>query len=108
MMGMGGKKKLSLKQMERLQTRRDSRSKKEDTAARPPERSSLGILPPDSRNEKIINAIKKMNVLTPYTIATRFNLQISTAKGFLRELEKNGQIKLILGNHSIKIYKTLN
>jgi small subunit ribosomal protein S25e len=107
-MKMGGKKKLSLKQMDRMQIKKDAeekeKKKKEKTAAPPKERRS-SIIAPDLKNEKIVGELKKMNVLTPYAVASRFNIRISAAKDFLEELEENGIIQLVSGNHDIKIYK---
>ena len=60
---------------------------------------------PDAKNDKIVAEIKKMNVLTPYAVATKYNIRISTAKGFLEQLEANGAVQLVSGSHNIKIYK---
>ena len=57
---MGGKKKLGIKQMERMQTKKDEEEK---------EKKTIGVIPPDAKNEKIVSEIKKMNVLTPYAVA---------------------------------------
>jgi small subunit ribosomal protein S25e len=104
---MGGKKKLSLKQIERMQTKKDEedkdKKKKEKTTAPPKERKSSIILP-DPKNEKIVGELKKMNVLTPYAVASRFNIRISVAKDLLEQLQENGTIQLVSGNHDIKIY----
>jgi small subunit ribosomal protein S25e len=104
---MGGKKKLGLKQMERMQTKKDEedaeKKKKEKTGQR--EKKTIGIIPPDAKNEKTINEIKKMNVLTPYGVASRFNIRISAAKNLLEQLEENGAVQLVSGSHNIKIYK---
>ena len=106
---MGGKKKLGLKQMERMQERRDeedkAKEKKKEKAGLPKERRTIGVVPPDVKNEKNINEIRKMNVLTPYTVASRFNIRISAAKDFLEQLEQNGSVQLVSGNHKIKIFK---
>jgi small subunit ribosomal protein S25e len=104
---MGGKKKLGLKQMERMQTKKDEedKKKKEKTVAPSKERKLSGIVPPDLKNEKIVGELKKMHVLTPYAVASRFNIRISAAKDFLEQLEENGVIQLVGGNHNIKIYK---
>jgi len=106
---MGGKKKLGLKQMERMQERRDeedkSKEKKKEKAGLPKERRTIGVVPPDAKNEKNVNEVKKMNVLTPYAVASRFNIRISAAKDFLEQLEQNGVVQLVSGNHNIKIYK---
>ena len=105
---MGGKKKLNLKQMERMQDKKDVEDKdkkKKEKAGPSKEKRPLGILPPDTKNEKIMSELKKMSVLTPYAVAMRFNVRISAAKVFLRQLEEDGKIHLISGNHSIKIFK---
>jgi ribosomal protein S25 len=105
---MGGKKKLGLKQMERMQTRKDeeeTEKKKKEKAGQPKERKTIGVIPPDAKSEKVVNEIKKMNVLTPYAVASRLNIRISAAKDFLEQLEENGAVQLVSGSHNIKIYK---
>lgn len=105
---MGGKKKLSLKQIERMQSKRDEEDKekkKKDKAALPKEKKPSGVTIPNPKNDKIIGEIRKMNVLTPYSVASRFNIRISTAKDFLEQLEENGAVQLVSGSHNIKIYK---
>ena len=105
---MGGKKKLGIKQMEKQQVKEDedkSKEKKKDKAGMSKERRTVGIMLPDAKNDKIVSEVKKMNVLTPYAVSTRFNIRISTAKDFLEQLEANGAVQLVSGSHNIKIYK---
>ncbi len=107
-MKMGGKKKLGLKQMERQQVSEDEKGKdkKKEKAGPPKEkRTIIGVVAPDAKNEKNVAEIKKMNVLTPYAVATKFGIRISAAKDFLEQLEKNGAVQLVSGSHNIKIYK---
>ena len=108
---MGGKKKLGIKQMEKQQVKTDEdkaakdAKKKDKTAGPPREKKQLAILPPDVKDQKIVSEVKKMGALTPYVIATRFGVRISAAKDFLEQLEATGQIELVSGSHSLKIYK---
>jgi small subunit ribosomal protein S25e len=105
---MGGKKKLSLKQMERAQVKKDEEEeakKKEKGIGPSREKKPLGIVSPDVKNEKIVGELKKMSVLTPYAVATRLGIRISAAKDFLDQLEENGMIHMVSGNHKIKVYK---
>ena len=106
---MGGKKKLGLKQMERQQVKEDDekgKDKKKEKAGPPKEkRTIIGVVAPDAKNEKNVAEIIKMNVLTPYAVATKFGIRISAAKDYLEQLEKNGTIQLVSGSHNIKIYK---
>ena len=105
---MGGKKKLGIKQMEKQQVTQDeakAADKKKEKAGPPKEKKTLGILPPDSKDQKIVAEVKKMGVLTPYAIATKYGVRISAAKDFLEEMEANGTIQLVSGSHNLKIYK---
>jgi small subunit ribosomal protein S25e len=105
---MGGKKKLTLKQVERMQTKKDDEDKekkKKEKPSGPREKKPLGIVSPDPKNEKLVGELKKMPVLTPYAVASRFNIRISAAKDFLEQLEENGVIQLVSGSHNIKVYK---
>jgi len=107
---MGGKKKLSLKQMERMQMRKaeEEKKKKEKEKVAAKEKKLTGIFVPDVKEGKILEELKKMRVLTPYAVATRFNIRISTAKDFLEQLEDDGLVQLVSGNHAIKIYKAVD
>ena len=104
---MGGKKKVGIKQMEKQQVKEDEskEAKKKEKAGPPKERKSVGIMAPDAKNDKIVAEIKKMNVLTPYSVATKYSIRISTAKDFLEQLEESGAVQLVSGSHNLKIYK---
>lgn len=107
---MGGKKKLGIKQMEKQQVKTDEEkeskdSKKKEKAGPPQRKTVIGIMAPDVKDAKIVAEVKKMNVLTPYAISSRYGVRISAAKDFLEQLESNGTIQLVSGSHSIKIYK---
>jgi small subunit ribosomal protein S25e len=104
---MGGKKKLGIKQMEKQQVKTDEEkdSKKKEKAPPPQKKITVGIMTPDAKDSKVIAEVKKMGVLTPYAVATRYGIRISAAKTFLAQMEANGAIQLVSGSHSIKIYK---
>lgn len=104
---MGGKKKLGLKQMERQQDKTDdeSKDKKDKKGPLKEKRTTIGVIAPDAKNDKNVAEIKKMPVLTPYAVATKFNVRISAAKEFLKQLEQNGTVQLVSGSHSLKVYK---
>jgi ribosomal protein S25 len=104
---MGGKKKLGIKQMEKQQVKEDEtkEAKKKEKVGPPKERKTIGIVPPDAKDGKIVAEVKKMGVLTPYAVSTRYGIRISAAKDFLEQLEANGAVELVSGSHNIKIYK---
>ena len=104
---MGGKKKRSMKQMTKTQ-RKDS-GKKEKHAAAPSEKKAIpGITPPSLKSDKFANELKKMKVITPYSVASRFDVRLSVARGFLKELERKGMIEFISKSRNLKIYKPVD
>jgi small subunit ribosomal protein S25e len=108
---MGGKKKLTMKQMERMQARKDQereRKERKTGGSSTTEKKSIGIIPPDPKSEKIIGELKKMKALTPYTVATRFDLRLSVAKDFLEDLERRGIVEYVSGSKNLKVYKPLD
>ena len=104
---MGGKKKLTLKQMERMTAKQPPEKKKESksSSGSAPEKKVAGITPPDLKSEKVLNELKKMKVLTPYMVASRFELRLSVARDVLEELQQKGVVQFVSGSRNIKIYK---
>ena len=111
---MGSRKKLSLKQAEKMQARQAKKQSitkktgKSGGSSGIVEKKVAGIVPPNPRSEKTVNEIKKLKVLTPYTVASRFNLRLSLARDLLEELEQRGVIQYVSGSRNIKIYKPLD
>ena len=52
--------------------------------------------------------MKTMKVLTPYTVASRFNLRLSVARDVLKDLERRNIVEYVSGGKNLKIYKPLN
>ena len=102
---MGGKKKTSLKKIERVQARKgEGKETKSGGSPSKRERKTAGIILPNPRSEKIINEIKKMKTLTPFAVASRFNLRLSVAKDLLEQLEQKGVIQFVSRSRNLKIY----
>jgi len=60
---------------------------------------------PDLNNKKVMGELKGLKVLTPSVVASRFNIRLSLAKTFLKELEKRKMIEYVSGGKNLKIYK---
>ena len=104
---MGGKKKTSLKKIEQMQKRKTQEKGKKKKKEVKEKKKKKAIVELDFKNGTFIKEIDKIKVLTPYNVATQLNLRISSAKNLLKQLESNGTIKLVSGNHRLKIYKTI-
>ena len=103
----GGKKRRSLTQMTKTQDREQSKGEDAKPSGAPSgkERRTLRIVPPNPEDKGVIKELQKMKVLTPYSVASRFNIRLSTAKDLLEELHHRGVITYVSGGRNIKIYR---
>jgi len=106
---LGGAKKKSLAQMEKQQVQQDS-GKKPEPAKKTKgktiaEKKTAGIGLPNFDDAKFTGELTKLGALTPYAIATQFNVRLSVARDILEELERRRMVKPVGGNARIKVYK---
>lgn len=101
----GGKKRQSLKQMTKPKTPKEQKRKEHKASSPPAEKRSLGLTMPDIESQKVLGELKGMKVLTPSSIAERFNIRLSLAKTFLKELERRKMVEYVSGGKNLKIYK---
>lgn len=101
---MGGKKKQTLKKTERAQKKKPSKKEKKTSGALREKTTVLGLTPPNMKNENFVNELKKMKVITPFSVASRYELRLSIAREFLRELERNGLIRFVSRSRNLRIY----
>ncbi len=104
---MGGKKKPTLKQLEKqlkLKKLKAEGKKPKKPVVKEKERKIGGLL----ISEEIISSIRKealrAKVITPYTIASKYQLRMSIAKRILKMLEKEGVVKLVSRSRRTYIY----
>jgi ribosomal protein S25 len=107
---LGGAKKKSLAQMEKQQTQQDTGKKpeaapKKAKAKTVAEKKTAGIGLPNFEDEKFVGELSKIGALTPYSIASQFNVRLSVARDILEELERRRLVKSVGGNTRIKIYR---
>jgi ribosomal protein S25 len=104
---MGGAKKKSLAQMEKQQDQQDKKPEpaKKTKGKTVAEKKTAGIGVPNFDNEKFIGELSKIGALTPYSIATQFNVRLSVARDILEELERRRLVTSVGGNTRIKIFK---
>jgi len=84
---------------------KEPKHKDQKTDAAPAAKKTLGLTMPDIDNKKVMGTLQGMKVLTPSSVASRFNIRLSLAKAFLRELEKRKMIEYVSGGKNLKIYK---
>ena len=103
----GGKKKQSIKQMTKPKAPKEEKHKDRKSGALPAAKKTLGLTMPDLNNKKVMGELKGLRVLTPSVVASRFNIRLSLAKTFLKELEKRKMVEYVSGGKNLKIYKLL-
>ena len=97
----GGKKRQPLSKAEKAQRKRAEERKKSGLM----EKKVAGIIPPDFRDDKVAAELKKMRFLTPYIVASKYDLRLSVAKDFLEQLQRRGAVELVSKSRNLKIYK---
>jgi len=104
---MGGAKKKSMAQMEKQQVQQDKKPEpaKKAKGKTVAEKKTAGIGLPNLDDAKFVGELSKIGALTPYSIASQFNVRLSVAKDILDELERRRFVTSVSGNARIKIYK---
>ena len=107
---MGGAKKKSMAQMEKQQVQQDKKpepAKKGQSKGKGavPDKKTTSISLPNFEDDKFLGELSKMGALTPYSIASQFNVRLSVAKDILEELERRRLVKAEGGNARIRIYR---
>lgn len=100
---MGGKKKLTLKQIEKQQLLRERKASRGEKTVR--EKRVGSVLMPDPQDPEVLEELKKMNVVTPYLVASRFGLRLSVAKDMLEMLEERGLLERVATSRYTRIYR---
>jgi ribosomal protein S25 len=106
-MPLGGAKKKSLAQMGKTQDQQDKKPEapKKSKGKPPAEKKSRGVDLPNLEDTRFLSELSKMGAITPYALASQFNLRISVAKDMLEELERKRLVTAVGGNARIRIYK---
>ena len=104
---LGGAKKKSMAQMEKTQVQQDKKAEPTKKAKGKPvaEKKARGVDLPNLEDTRFLSELSKMGAITPYALASQFNLRISVAKDMLEELEKKRLVTAVGGNARIRIYK---
>ena len=104
---MGGAKKKNLAQIEKTQVQQDKKPEPTRKSKGRPiaEKKARGVDLPDLEDTRFLSELSKMGAITPYALASQFNLRISVAKDVLEELEKKRLVTAVGGNARIRIYK---
>lgn len=108
---MGGKKKPTLSQLAKRQEKQQQQASAKPAAkgrkAVSEEKSTAkaSIIDPKLMGD-IEKEVVKWEYVTPYLVATRFNMKISVAYQILRALASKGTLVLVSKGHRTEVYTT--
>ncbi len=97
-------------QMEKSQDQHDKKDEgpqqqKKGKAKTIAEKRPRGLQAPDASDPKFLSDVQKMGAITPFALASQFNLRLSVAKDLLEDLERRRLVRLVGGNARIRIYQ---
>jgi small subunit ribosomal protein S25e len=107
---MGGAKKKNLAQMDKqqqMETKKVEPASKKSKGKTIAEKKVRGITAPDVGDSRFLTELSKMGAITPYALASQFNVRISVAKDMLEELERKRLVQPVGGNARLKIYQAV-
>lgn len=98
---------MSLKQAEKQQTLRDQKMQGNQRRRRSdlPDKQRLGIDIPDLQGKATSEDLKKMKAITPYALASKYDIRLSKAKDMLYILEKRGLVSMVASTNNLKVYR---
>lgn len=102
-----GTKKKSIAQMERQQLLREKKEKGLHRKVVKPVEKKVGGVSGLSLDERFLKDLSKMKVITPYILASQYDIRLSLAKDILEQLEKMSLIRLVLKSSRISIYEPI-
>jgi small subunit ribosomal protein S25e len=106
---MGGAKKRSLAQAEKQQQMQTTKQQKDQKAAakagKAEAQEKAGRFTDQDLTEKELNELAKIKALTPYAVATKYNIKLSVAKDILETLEKKKAVQQVASGGGFKVYK---
>lgn len=106
---MGGATKKPISTMEKrlkreAEKQQKAEEKKKGQSKTGKEVISRAVTIDDETKKRVLDEIKKENIVTPYTLATKAGISISVAKKILKELENQNIVKLYSRDRRTEIY----
>jgi ribosomal protein S25 len=106
---MGGAKKKSmaktLKQQKKQTQKQEDQSRKKGKKKKIIEKMVGDVDLPNIPKKNLLADLKAMKAITPYTVASKYNLRQSVAKGLINKLKEEGIVTIVSGNSRLRIYK---
>ncbi len=101
---LGGSKKKSLSQMMKQQQLQGKKDDKKTKSAG--EEKKLGkVNLPNLESKEFVNELAKMRAITPYMLASRYNVKVSVAKDILEQLRAKGLIQMVSGSNRVRVFQ---
>lgn len=104
---MGGAKKFTLAQAEKQQQMQTAKQEQQKTAktkaALEKKTATTNIM--NLNDKELVAELTKMKAITPYQVASRYNIKVSAAKDLLHRIERHGQLQIIASSGGLKVYR---
>ena len=104
---MGGAKKKSLAQAEKqqqIQTTKQDKAAQKAAKGKQTKTSETNVKSGEV-GEDALKELAGIKSLTPFSVATKFNIKMSAAKDMLQTMEKRKTIEQVASGRGVKVYK---
>jgi len=93
---------------QQMQTSKQEGKQPKSAKKAPPEKKggSSDIL--TISEQELVSELTKMKAITPYQVASRYNVKVSLAKDILERLKNRGQIRMVASSGGMKVYSPLS
>jgi small subunit ribosomal protein S25e len=106
---LGGGSKKSIAAAEKAQSRAQNKEGETKEEKKPEQKTSpRSVVVTEDLMKTIKKEALKTGAITPYAIASKYNLKMSTAKGVLRELSMSNLVKKATSNRRTTIYTPIS
>jgi small subunit ribosomal protein S25e len=101
---VGGTQKKPISTMEKRAKEEEEKAPKKEKKQKGGKAAVSTLTPEQVSLKRALEEVQKQKATTPYELSTKLGINISSAKSLLKQLEKQGSIKVVAKNRRTVLY----
>jgi len=98
---MGGQKKPTISKLKKMLQGKKGRAEKKDAK----KRVEYGVVVTPDLEKELRRFILRQKYITPYLISRKGEIKISEARRYLKRLQEEGVLRLVIKNRELEVYQ---